>query len=70
MADFTVKMKQRFENPTKEVSERMRGVKSRGTGLEKAMEEILNGDVKEAYQAIKNDEILDRYESLLKEETG
>ena len=34
-------MKQRFETPTKEVSERMRKVKRSGTGLEKAMEEIL-----------------------------
>lgn len=34
-------MNQHFEKPTKEVSERMKRVKSRGTGLEKAMEEIL-----------------------------
>ena len=36
------KMKQHFEKPSKEVSERMKRVKSRDTGLEKAMEEILN----------------------------
>lgn len=34
-------MKQLFEKPSKEVSERMRRVKRSGTGLEKAMEEIL-----------------------------
>jgi len=34
-------MKQCFEKPSKEVSERMRRVKRSGTGLEKAMEEIL-----------------------------
>lgn len=41
MVDCTVKMNQRFEKPTKEISERMRRVKRSGTGLEKAMEEIL-----------------------------
>ncbi len=35
-------MKQMFEKPSKEVSERMKKVKSRDTGLEKAMEEILD----------------------------
>ena len=34
-------MKQCFEKPSKEVSERMKRVKSRDTSLEKAMEEIL-----------------------------
>jgi DNA mismatch endonuclease (patch repair protein) len=34
-------MKSRFKKPTKEVSERMKRVKSRGTALEKQMENIL-----------------------------
>jgi len=34
-------MKRCFEKPSEEVSERMRKVKSRGTGLEKEMENIL-----------------------------
>ena len=36
-------MKRCFEKPSEEVSERMRKVKSRGTGLEKRMESILRG---------------------------
>jgi len=36
-----MKMKQVFEKPSKEVSERMRKVRSTDTKLEKAMEEIL-----------------------------
>jgi len=40
-------MKRCFKKPSKEVSERMRKVKSRGTSLEKQMERILKGlDVK------------------------
>jgi DNA mismatch endonuclease (patch repair protein) len=34
-------MKQRFKKPSREVSERMKRVKSRGTALEKQMENIL-----------------------------
>ena len=34
-------MKRTFKKPPKEVSERMKNVKSRGTGLEKRMEKIL-----------------------------
>lgn len=34
-------MKSRFKKPTKEVSERMKKVKSRGTNIEKEMEKIL-----------------------------
>jgi DNA mismatch endonuclease (patch repair protein) len=36
-------MKQSFEKPSKEVSERMKRVKSSDTSLEKAMEELLKG---------------------------
>lgn len=36
-------MKRRFKKPSEEVSERMRKVKSRGTGLEKKMESMLRG---------------------------
>jgi DNA mismatch endonuclease (patch repair protein) len=36
-------MKRCFKKPSEEVSERMRKVKSRGTGLEKRMESILRG---------------------------
>jgi DNA mismatch endonuclease (patch repair protein) len=43
LKDRILRMRRPYEQPTREVSERMKKVKGRGTRLEAAMEEILQG---------------------------